>query len=70
MQTVICEFLLTLYFISEYTQLMNSAVKAPGKQRRDSAIHGHVSTLPSHPAATRHGVGFCAIRQVLAGYPF
>ena len=40
---------------------MNSAVKAPGKQRRDSATHGHVPILPSHPAATGHGVGFSVL---------
>ena len=41
------------FFVLGYSQLTNNVVIGPGEQRRDSAIHIHVSVLPQNPLPPR-----------------
>ena len=55
-------------------QPINNVVIVSGEQRRDSAIHIHVSILPQAPSHPGCHVTLCrvpcAVQQVLVGYPF
>ena len=44
---------LKLYFVLEYRQLTNNVVRVSGRQKKDSAIHIHVSILPQTPLPPR-----------------
>ena len=44
---------LNFYFVLGYSRLTNNVVIVWGEQRRDSAIHTHVSILPSAPFPSR-----------------